>query len=73
MTHTLDAAVYWKVRTFFSETQRLAAVAVAARDAVKTAEQRQTALLRELGIDPQATAWQLDDDTCTITTPDAPP
>lgn len=73
MTLTLDPAVYWHLRFVFSDTQRYFVTATAARDALRAAEHQQATLLRELGIDPQASTWQLDDDTFTITTPDTAP
>ena len=72
-TRTLDAAVYWKLRWIFSETQRALVSAAAARDSMTVAQQRQDAYLRELGLDPKAASWALDDDACTVTLPDAGP
>lgn len=73
MKRTLDPAVYWHLRYVFSDTQRCTVTATAARDALRAAEQLQSTLLQELGIDPKAPTWLLDDDTCTITTPDQQP
>ena len=72
MTRTLDAAAYWKLRAICAESQRCAAVAVAAREAMVAADKKQTALLVELGLDPKAPTFTLDDDTFTVTVPDAP-
>jgi hypothetical protein len=69
---TLDAAAYWKLRATLSEAQRCLVVAEAARAALQAATRTQTALLAEMGIDPSAPSWTLDDDSLTITTPDAP-
>jgi hypothetical protein len=70
MTHTLDQAAYWKMRALLAECQRCAVVATSARDIFQVAEQRQTAYLKELGINPKAPSWTMDDDTCTVTTAD---
>jgi hypothetical protein len=70
MKTPLDAAAYWKLRAYLAETQSRLVAAGAARDALQNAQQKQDALLRELGLDPKSPSWALDDDTLTVTTPD---
>jgi hypothetical protein len=71
VTKTLDAAPYWKLRAICSDTQRCSVAALAARDAFMAAQQKQAALLTEYGLDAKAETFTLDDDTLTITFPDA--
>jgi hypothetical protein len=70
MTKTLEPAAYWKLRARCSEAQRCEVLAVQARAALATAHQQQTAALTELGLDPTAPTFTLDDDTLTITVPE---
>jgi hypothetical protein len=72
MTRTLEAAAYWKLRARCAETQRCEVVAMQARAALVTAQQQQAAALTELGLVPLMPTFSLDDDTRTITVPDAP-
>ena len=72
MTCTLDAAKYWRLRAICSEAQRCELLAVHARNDLAVALKKQTAALADLGIDPAAPSFTLDDDACTITIPDAP-
>jgi hypothetical protein len=70
MTHTLDAAVYWKLRAICSEAQRCELLALQARAELATAHKKQTAALVELGLDASAPSFSLDDETLTLTVPD---
>lgn len=70
---TLDAATYWKLRFTIAEAQRCLVEATVARNALQIAQAHRDALMREAGLDPKAASWTLDDDTLTVTTPDAPP
>jgi hypothetical protein len=70
MIKTLDAAAYWKLRARFADAQRCAVAALAAREALTAAQAAQTACLREVGLDPSAASWTLDDDTLTVTVPE---
>ncbi len=72
MTRTLDAADYWKLRAICSEAQRCELLAVHARNDLAVALKKQTAALADLGIDPAAPSFTLDDETLTVTIPDAP-
>jgi hypothetical protein len=73
MTRTLEAAAYWKLRARCSEAQRCEVLALQARTALATAHQQQTAALTELGLDPTAPTFTLDDDTLSITVPEPGP
>jgi hypothetical protein len=70
MTRTLEPAAYWKLRARCSEAQRCEVLALQARTALAAAHQQQTAALTELGLDPTAPSFVLDDDTLTITVPE---
>ena len=70
MTKTIEPAAYWKLRAICSDAQRAELVAVHARADLATARQKQAGALRELGIDPAAPTFSLDDDTLTVTVPD---
>jgi hypothetical protein len=72
MTRTLEAADYWKLRAICGEAQRCELLALHARQELATALKKQTAALVELGLDASAPSFTLDDDTLTITVPDAP-
>jgi hypothetical protein len=72
MTRTLEAADYWRLRAICSEAQRCELLALHARQEFATAHKKQTAALVELGLDPAAPSFSLDDDTLTITVPEAP-
>lgn len=65
MTHTLDRAIFWKLRSLCADTR-------AAREALAAAQQRQNAALADLGIDPKTPQFALDDEALTLTIPDAP-
>ena len=71
MTRTLDAADYWKLRAVCSEAQRAELLALHARGELAAAQKKQTAALVALGLDPQTPTFALDDDTLTITVPEA--
>ena len=73
MTRTLAAADYWHLRAVCSEAQRGELVARQARAELAAALKTQAAALAALGLDPAAPTFTLDDDTLTITVPDAPP
>ena len=70
MTRTLEAAAYWKLRALCSEAQRCEGLALQARAALVTAQQKQAAALTALDLDPQMPTFSLDDDTLAITVPD---
>jgi hypothetical protein len=72
MTRTLEAADYWRLRAICSEAQRCELLALQARAELATATKKQTAALVELGLDASAPSFSLDDDTLTITVPEAP-
>jgi hypothetical protein len=72
MTRTLEAVDYWKLRAICSEASRCEVLALQARAELATAHKKQTAQLAALGFDPTAPTFTLDDDTLTITIPDAP-
>jgi hypothetical protein len=72
MRRTLEAADYWKLRAICGEAQRCELLALHARQELATALKKQTAALVELGLDASAPSFTLDDDTLTITVPDAP-
>jgi hypothetical protein len=72
MTRTLEAAAYWRLRAICSEAQRCELLALQARAEFATAHKKQTAALVELGLDGSAPSFSLDDDTLTITVPEAP-
>jgi hypothetical protein len=72
MTRTLEAADYWKLRAICGEAQRCELLALHARQELATALKKQTAALVALGLDASAPSFTLDDDTLTITVPDAP-
>jgi hypothetical protein len=69
---TLEPAAYWKLRAICTDAQRAAEAAQHARDAMVTAQQKQRAALTDLGLDPAAQSFVLDDDTLTVTFPEAP-
>jgi len=71
VTRTFDPVIYWKLRALCSETQRCAVIASQAQEALIAANTKQTALLTELGLDPQTPRFLLNDDTFTLTIPDA--
>ena len=73
MTKTLPACDYWKVRAICSEAQRCELIVITARDALTAAHKKQTAVLADLGLDATAPSFVLDDDTLSITFPEAPP
>lgn len=72
MTRTLDAADYWKLRAICSEAQRCELIVLTARDTLASAHKKQTDVLTALGLDAKAPSFTLDDDTLTITVPEAP-
>jgi hypothetical protein len=72
MTRTLEAADYWRLRAICSEAQRCELLALHARQEFTTAHKKQTAALVELGLDGSAPSFSLDDDTLTVTIPEAP-
>jgi hypothetical protein len=72
MTRTLEAAAYWRLRAICSEAQRCELIARQARVELAAAVQKQTAVLIDLGLDAAAPTFTLDDDTLTITVPEAP-
>jgi hypothetical protein len=72
MTRTLEAADYWRLRAICSEAQRCELLALQARAELATAQKKQTAALVALGLDASAPSFSLDDDTLTITVPEAP-
>jgi hypothetical protein len=76
MTHQLDDLAFWRLRALCTDTQRLVVIAQQAREAAITAEKKQNAFLAELAkthdIDPATLGqYTLDDETRTLTTPDA--
>jgi hypothetical protein len=71
MTATLDAAGYWKLRAICAEAQRCEVLALQARADLARAHKQQEATLVALGLDPKMPTFSLDDDTLTITVPDA--
>jgi hypothetical protein len=72
MTRTLAAVAYWRLRAICSEAQRCELIARQARVELAAAVQKQTAVLIDLGLDAAAPTFTLDDDTLTITVPEAP-
>jgi hypothetical protein len=70
MTRTLEAAPYWQLRAYCSEAQRWALALEHARAELARALQHQTGALRAHGFGDPPT-FTLDDDTLTITVPDA--
>jgi hypothetical protein len=68
--HTLDAAAYWKLRAICTDAQRAADAAQHARDAFAAAQQKQRAALIDLGLDPNAQSFTLDDEALAVTFPD---
>ncbi len=70
MKHELGAAAYWKLRAICTDAQRAAEAVQHARDAFAVAQQKQRAALVDLGLDPNALSFALDDDTLTVTFPD---
>ena len=73
MKRTLEPAAFWKLRALLADTQRAAAVALSARETLLIAQQRQSAYLTEIGLDPKAASWEVDDEACTVTVPDPSP
>ena len=72
MTKTLEPVDYWKLRAICSEASLCEVRALQARADLATAHKKQNAQLEALGLDAQAPTFSLDDDTLTITIPDAP-
>jgi hypothetical protein len=68
--HELGAAAYWKLRAICTDAQRAGEAAQHAREAFIVAQQKQRAALTDLGLDPNAQAFALDDDTLTVTFPE---
>ena len=70
MTRTLEAAVYWQLRALCAEGQRCELVVRLARADLVAAQQKQTAQLVALGLDPTMPSFALDDETLTVTVSD---
>jgi hypothetical protein len=77
MTHTLDAATFWKLTALAERAAHRATVAAQAREALLTAQREQNAFVADLavtlGFDPQAQHFALDDTALTLTIPDGVP
>ncbi len=71
MKHELGPAAYWKLRAICTDAQRATEAAQYAREAMVAAQQKQRAALTDLGLDPAAQSFLLDDDTLTVTFPEA--
>jgi hypothetical protein len=70
LTRTLAAADYWRLRAIGSEAQRCELLTLQARAELAAAQKKLTAALAALDL-PAAPSFTLDDDTLTITVPDA--
>ncbi len=73
MKHTLDPAPYWRLRAICTDAQRAAETAQHAHEVFVLAQHKQRAALTDLGFDPTAQAFTLDDDTLSVTFAEAPP
>lgn len=75
MTHTLEPVLYWKLRAVVSEAQRLTAAYLQAQQLALAAQQKQDALVAtvaaQYGFDPKVPNFNLADDDCTLTLPEA--
>lgn len=72
MKKVLDPIVYWKLRAICSDAQRNYAVAVQAQDALTVAQKKQKDMLVELGFNPDAQNFRLNDDKLEVEFPDDP-
>jgi hypothetical protein len=76
MTHTLDAATFWKLSALCERTAARAAAAAHARDALVVAQRNQNQCVADLavtlGFDPTVEGFALDDTALTLTVPDQP-
>jgi hypothetical protein len=72
MTHTLEAATYWRLRAICSEASLCEVRALQARADLATATKKRIETLTALGFDAAAPTFTLDDDALTIAFPETP-
>jgi hypothetical protein len=74
MTHTLDAATFWKLTALAERTAHRATVAAAARETLLKAQREQNIFVADLavtlGFDPSVEGFALDDEALTLTIPE---
>ncbi len=71
--HPLAACDYWKLRAICADAQRCEVIALQARNDLAAAHKKQEAALVALGFDPKVPTFTLDDDTLSVTFPEAAP
>lgn len=70
MNRVLDPIVYWKLRAICADAQKSYVLVIQSQEALITNQKKQKAMLAELGFDPDAQNFQLNDDKLEITFPE---